>query len=178
MNENYFEWMTGVLGHGWKGVGYFHSLLRYLNETPFIVDEGYEMDENREIDGQQLRMKYLYDISRDDDPHMLKWVATPGCSMLEMMLALCWRIDEEYLYDEAYGRREGQWFYEMLCSLGINDCDDENFNGGEVSHALGRMLTHRFNADGYGSLFYIPGCMVDLRDKEIWDQMNWWITMM
>lgn len=109
INE-YFEWICK-----WvcdckysKRVSYRKLLMCLHNiEFTYLIPE----DVNRAIDGCDLRQRFsdekgygclLYDVL--DNP----------CSVLEMMIALCIRLEEQIMDDPDIGNRTGQWFWDMI----------------------------------------------------------------
>lgn len=41
------------------------------------------------------------------------------CSVLEMIIALAIRLEEHIMDDPDIGNRTGQWFWDMIVSLGL-----------------------------------------------------------
>jgi hypothetical protein len=116
-----------------------------------------EMDENRAIDGLELRDRYRIDLG--DKP----------CSMLEMMVAIAIREDDimGYYISESCG--PDTWFWEMWENCGLED----NMTDREVNDVIDRILNREYNRFGEGGLFYVPSPTKDLREIDIWYQMQW-----
>jgi len=172
LERRYYIWLTNWV-YRWTAT---HSkLLRRLYETSFRVV--LMMDENRVSDGLALRTRFVYETGLgSQERDMLK--AGRPCSVLEGMIALALRFEEEYMagYDEEEEDPVGKWFAPMLDSLGlISDTDDViDRDDMRVSLKLTLFLDRAYRPDGLGGLFYIPGTEEDMREIEIWRQMMMW----
>lgn len=166
MND-YVEWMYDCIGD-YQTKSYKRLFLelntiqyRYINAK----------DKNREGDAFALRCKYC----RENNVDM--WVVP--CTVLEMLVALALRCEEQIMSDPAYGNRTGQWFYTMIGNLGLATlCDDREWTNKErleVYTAVNRFMNNEYAANGKGGLFYIPRTPYDLRQVEIWYQMCWYL---
>lgn len=120
-------------------------------------------DKNRRDDGVKLRNDLGYSDAKE------------GCSVFEMMVALCVRAEEEIMDDPRIGDRTGTWFFRMLTNLGLNYYDDERYNEDECIDIINRFLDREYESNGKGGLFYIRNTTADLRDIEIWIQMLWYL---
>lgn len=157
--NGYFDWLCSIV----SGSRDYRRLLRQLYETEFIFEMG--MDENRAVDGIDLRYRYSPD-GRD--------VPNTNCSILEMMIALARRMDN-IMYDSNFGNRTSQWFWEMVSSLGLGGFTDSRYDPKTVDDILGKFMMHEYEHDGRGGLFTIPNSPDDLSSVEIWYQMNWYL---
>ncbi len=172
MREDYFKWICNLISNRGNSA-YYKKLLRYLFDTDFIYVM--ERDENRAIDGFDLRYRYAYDrgISYDDADHFL---GDRKCSMLEMMVALSNRIEEQIMCDPDIGNRTGKWFWDMIKNLGLDGMNDKRFDLKHVSIVIDKFLHREYQANGHGGLVCIPNCEHDLRNVEIWYQVMWYLT--
>ena len=91
--------------------------------------------------------------------------------MLEMMVALCLRCEEQIMCNEEDGNRTGEWFNGMMNSLGLIEIVYEK----EAYDILSRFANHAYEPDGKGGLFTIPNCGKDMRTAEIWYQAMWYL---
>ena len=169
LEQMYYYWLTSFIP---KWIYPYSCLIRLLYDTPFRVT--LLMDENRVGDGLGMRTRFTWEnhmgiIERD----ILKQ-ARP-CSVLEVMIGLAHRFEEEYMtqYDQDDNFVE-RWFGAMINSLGLSQYNDENFNITECSQIIENFLQRDYSPDGRGSLFYIPGINVDMRQMEIWQQLLAW----
>ena len=176
MNENkitaeYFEWLCNMVCEGRfaRNVS-FRKLLAYLFETEFV----YLMpkDSNRADDGMELRYQFAYEHAGVEDAEL--YLDGP-CNMLEMMVALARRCEENIMDNPEYGNRLGQWFWQMVNSLGLSGMTDDAFDKPYVDEVIDTFLDRQYKANGRGGLFTIKGCKYDLRNVEIWYQLCWYL---
>lgn len=174
LNDEYFEWMCHLINDKkiTRGLSY-RRLLMKLHSLAFIFT--IDRDENRATDGIDLRYRFGYDNnypkSMTDD-----YLNRNYCSILEMMIALSMRCEENIMYDEEYGNRMPVWFWEMIFSLGLDNMDDEHYEPRYVEEVITRFNDRNYAPDGFGGLFTIKDCNKDLRNVEIWYQMCWYLN--
>lgn len=144
---------------------YFSRLLSMLMEVPF-EPTNVGLDSNRALDGLALREHYakIYKID-------ISKLGTK-CSVLEMMIALAIRCEQEYMSDNELGDRTNRWFWYMIRSMGLLGMDDGRMEDEQAYSIIQNMLYRRYERDGRGGLFYVKNCQRDLREDEIWTQMN------
>ena len=75
----------------------------------------------------------------------------------------------------TFGDRTGQWFWDMVRNLGLMNMTDDRFDEGHVSKVIHIFLDRKYEPDGQGGLFKIRHCRRDLREVEIWCQLNWYL---
>ena len=95
------------------------------------------------------------------------------CSVLEMMIALSMRCEEQIMDDPDIGNRTGQWFWDMIDNLGLGNMSDSKFDSLYVDEVLQRFLNRDYKRNGEGGLFTINRRGLDMRSVEIWYQMCW-----
>lgn len=170
LQERYFQWICCIALS--KDSIHYQSLLRYLYNKPYRYT--HPRDANREADGIELRYRFAYSMGvapaevaceLDDKP----------CSMLEMMIALAIRCEENFMRNFEIGDRTYEWFQDMIYSLQIAQ-NDFVFNERYVDQAVERFLNRDYAPDGLGSLFHLKHPYGDMRQVEIWDQAMWWIS--
>ena len=96
-------------------------------------------------------------------------------TMLEVMVALALRCEENIMHDIDLGDRSFEWFYGMLCSSGLNVCYDEQFDKNEAGNIVARILERKYARNGKGGLFTLSNPPKDLRKVEIWYQLLWYL---
>lgn len=174
IQDEYFNWMMN-LAYGEKRSTdpSWDKLFRLLHETEFV--NVMEMDANRIYDGIDLRYGFAYrtGISTID---INKAFADRPCSILEMMVALAKRCEDQITFDQDVGDRTWRWVFEMISNLGLIDMDDEHFDIIEAEDILERFIRREYLPSGKGGLFIISNRSVDMRDAEIWDQMMWYLN--
>lgn len=167
VNNRYFDWMYDlVCDDRYADEISYRKLLMHLHSTEFIFV--LPMDENRAGDGVSLRYRFALD---QDQEELADYLDGP-CSVLEMMIALAIRCEENLMDDLEIGERTGQWFWNMITSLGLGSESDISFDKRYVEDAIERFLYREYEPDGRGGLFTIRNSRRDLRDIEIWLQMN------
>lgn len=170
IQERYFDWMYGrVMGPKYS----YRKLLHRLNETPFTYI--LPMDENRKEDGFSLRYRFGHEM-HIDDAVIANQLDVTDCSVLEMMVALAIHCEEDIMDDPDYGDRTGQWFREMIGNLGLSGMDDRRYNEQYVDAHMDIFLNRRYEPDGRGGLFHLRHASEDLRNVQIWYQMNWYLN--
>lgn len=168
VREQYFNWMYDMVFT--KRTPSYVRLLRYLNSQEFTYN--IRLDGNRADDGLYLRYRFKQEnhLRAVDVDRCL----TGKCSVLEMMVALCLRIEEDIMDDPVKGNRIHKWFHVMLKSLGLLDMDDAYFDERYTDKVITRFLNREYEPNGAGGLFRIKDCPYDLRSVEIWYQMCWY----
>lgn len=162
----YFDWMCRKIADYGTMVD-FTLLLNHLHNIEFTYS--IPRDANRAEDGLGLRYRFSYETG-------LPEVYLEGpCSVLEMMVALVIRCEETIMDDPEVGDRTGQWFWGMVVNLGLGYMDNERYDMTYVNDVIGRFLARDYEPNGEGGLFTIKGCPYDLREVEIWYQLNWYL---
>lgn len=170
LNEEYFNWMYQLVFANEKRRSY-RKLLKYLNSVEFtyILD----FDSNRAEDGMDLRYRFGYEHDYNG-PMIAAYLDDRPCSVLEMMVALANRCEEQIMDDPHAGCRRGQWFFSMLASLGLSGMNDENFVRSDAEKIISRFLSRQYARNGEGGLFTVNS-RHDMRSVEIWYQLNWYL---
>lgn len=162
-DRKYFEWLKSSLDSSDKLCRSIHysKLLKKLFDTEFYSDN--LMDTNREADALELREKF--DIAWARNYHK-------PISVLEVMYALAYRLNDSLLWNPDYGDRTALWFWTMVDNLEFDIMDDDNYDDDFVEIRLDIILGRQYDEDGIGSLFPIPGWNRDARELDIWYQMQ------
>ena len=167
INRDYFEWLCSMINNSRSVRRSYGKLLEYLHHTEFTFV--IPMDENRCIDGANLR--YRFGEERGiDGPVIASCLDNQPCSILEMMVALAVRC-EETIMGQPGKNVPGRWFWMMINSLGLFEMTDKNFDDEYVNYVVWRFLDREYDRDGKGGIVYIPGTREDMRSMEIWYQM-------
>lgn len=182
----YYEWLLDIIGVD-KGGEYdnYRLLLKELHAIEFYVlpniSKSVRNDINRAKDGEELRSEFAseyYDGKYGDRGYstIIDILNSHPCSMLEMMVALARRYEEDFMSDPRYGDRTTFWFWEMIRNLGLDVCTDEHFDSIYVDDIIRNVLDRKYRRNGKGGLFYIPNTTKDLRKVELWYQMCWYMN--
>lgn len=174
IQDAYFEWMIRLVCDGkYSRKLSWRKLFRLLHETEFIYI--LDLDGNRADDGIDLRYRFAYDSSYDI--HAIEDALNEKpCSVLEMMVALAQRCEEHITDDAEIGNRTGEWFFEMIESLGLESMDDEHFDKVAAADILVCFMRREYLPDGRGGLFTLRYDDHDMRSAEIWYQMMWYLN--
>lgn len=168
IKELYFNWLYDIMNLKYSRestVTSFESLFRCLHSIPFRWT--YRMDENRAADGIGLRKEFYRETGYVDEEQL-----DGPCSVLEMMIALALRCENQIMDNPLYGDRSRFWFWVMVRNLGLGGQTDDMFNEKTVIDAVNKFLDHNYDRDGEGSLFYVRNTQKDHRKMEIWAQMS------
>lgn len=160
----YFRYLTSFVGRS-LGPYSMEQLLEYLFNRKFIPDDEY--DEGRYSDGIQMR----YECEVDTGVNPEKGPA----NMLEVMVALSRRI-ENVMSSVQFGDRTHQWFWRMITSLGLTGMYDGAFNKEFADEIMDHFDQKEYLNDGYGSLFWVPGIDLDMRELDIWSQASQYLN--
>lgn len=173
LNE-YFEWMYHLVCNGkhYTKVSY-KRLLYFLNSVDFIPHLA--MDENRMIAGKEFRYEFAA-CNGYTNQYVEENLDIYDCSMLEMMIALSYRIEQQITTDNSYGDRTGQWFWSMIVSLGLGHMDDLHFNRQYCNDVMCRFMHNQYSPKGDGGLFKLENPPGDMRDVDIWCQCMWYLN--
>lgn len=173
LNNEYFDWMLQLVcdKRYSKGLSY-QKLLNRLHDIEFQYI--LPMDGNRAEDGIDLRYRFGYEKSYDD--HMIAaYLDNRPCSVLEMLIALASRCEEQIMNNPDLGNRTGQWFWGMIENLGLLTMTDSRFDAERTDNAIFIFMDRKYKRNGSGGLFTVERCNIDMRTVEIWYQMNWYI---
>lgn len=174
--NEYFDWLYELVCKDkfGKDISY-KKLLTRLHNTEFRYS--LSRDQNRADDGTDLRYRFAvtqgYEHMADEIANILDELGP--CSVLEMMIALSLRCEENIMDDPRMGNRTSQWFWEMIVSLGLGSMSDTMFDGHFVNDIIERFLNREYEPNGKGGLFTIRNFNGDLRTVEIWYQLCWYL---
>lgn len=167
LDDLYLTWLeneVGVVEYNGPG-GTYQRLLRQLYVTPF--EWFVPNDDNRAIDGEELRDEFLSEIGESRYP--ANWGSLP-CSMLEMLVALSRRISFET-------DKPSKWaFWLMIGNLQLLRCEDDRYgkhlDDPEVTLALRDINRRSYDYSGEGGLFPLKHAEEDQRQVELWYQLS------
>lgn len=171
VQNEYFEWMMDLVCHDrYASDISYRKLFSYLHATEFTYL--LPRDANRAAGGLSLRYRFAY--YNDEMSDAESYIYGP-CSVLEMMIALAICCEEETMSDPDIGDRTGQWFWGMINNLGLGAQTDNRFDRQYVKDVVRRFLNREYEPNGKGGLFTVRHRNADLRNVEIWCQLNWYL---
>ena len=167
--NDYFTWMKSLVGAEES-----HTFLwRKLHNTDFVWVV--ERDENRAEDGKYLR--YLFTVTAYDridfDPDEVDQYLSGPCSVMEFLVGLAKRMEDDIMYDPELEDRTSKWFHEMVENLGLTKYDDKHYSDVEVDDVIHRFMSRKYGKNGVGNIFWVGQKSGPLfKNLEIWDQMQ------
>lgn len=166
----YFDWLSSFANLP------SHSLLfKKLYFTSF----GWTIpfDANRADDGIELRYRFGRENGIPDALIASELDICP-CSILELIVALALRIEEQIMGDESIGNQTPAYIQLMLSSMGLLYFTNDRYNEEEIETILDRFINREYTRTGKGGLFEIPNLDMsrDMRTAEIWYQMCWYLN--
>lgn len=173
LDDEYFDWMYDLVCNDKYSKLSYRKLLTHLHKLEFTYI--IPMDKNRAGDGTNLRYRFAYERYHNDIHKVMNYLDDGPCSVLEMLIALAIRCEEQIMDDPDIGDRTGQWFWNMLVNLGLGGMSDSKFNEQRTDEIVGKFLNREYEENGEGGLFTLKHCGYDLRTVEIWYQMLWYL---
>ena len=170
--SKYFAWMCRMVNSRKYQTRCYRKLLRFLHGFEFVYTIA--MDENRASDGIDLRYRFGYELNIDSRAIAFLLDYKP-CSVLEMLVALSSRCEDNIMSDETEGDRTGVWFWTMISNLGLVLLDDEHFDEDKANDIIQRLLNREYGFHGEGGLVTVHSPRRDMRTVEIWYQMMWYL---
>lgn len=170
LQSQYFNWLVSI-----ADLPENYILLKKLFNTEFVWSVAF--DDNRAIDGINLRYRFGR-VSGTPDPVICGVLDTVPCSILEMIVALALRVEEQIMGDESIGDRTSFWIKSMFNSLGLLDYTDSRYDEAAVNNIIYIFLNRQYSRTGIGGLFAIPDLdsSKDMRKADIWAQMCWYMN--
>lgn len=173
INE-YFDWLCRIVNeHRFGKEISYRKLLIFLHMTDFYWK--ISTDGNRAADGISLRWRFCCETDREELYGIVSEYLDGPCSVLEMMVALAIRCEENIMDNPQIGSRTGQWFWGMIRSLGLGNMSDKYFDKRYATDTIEVFLQRKYQPDGKGGLFTLRNSSRDLREVEIWRQLCWYL---
>ena len=139
MDENYliklyYDWLTDEIDIDDK-VNLYEHLLEYLFNTDFVWLKSIPLDENRAIDGVDLRKKYAKMLGQNDGNLLLNLMENKPCSLLEMFVAFADRMTQlvNTLSKESF-------FWMFIDNLGLGWATEYDFDIDIVAEILNDFM--------------------------------------
>ena len=174
IRSDYFNWLCHLIGAG-DGQATYRILARVLHGIDYV--SRVEHDENRALDGIDLRSDYAEEVRLSDKEYDYYFYNLP-CSVLEMLIGLSQRID--YETSDPYepftgGSRTERWWLEIVGNLGLSEFDDEHWHERDgdrkVPVIIRQWIDRQYLSNGVGGIFPLDKTDVDQRQVDTWYQM-------
>ena len=174
ISKEYFDWMYHLVCDDKYNRHLSHrKLLYFLNSVEFVPIVS--MDENRMVDGIDFRYRFGFENGYSRD-YIKRYLDTKHCTVLEMMVAMAFKVEETITDNRNYGNRTGQWFWGMIVSLGLGGMTDSNFDERYCEDVIKRFIDRQYQPNGEGGLFILTEHKADLRRIDIWCQFMWYLN--
>lgn len=148
----------------------------FLELAKIRFDFVHPMDENRYIDGLSVRTDFQFETGKSifpEDGLMAE------CTVLEMLVALACRCENQIMRNVDVGDRTKVWFFVMLDNLGVKITNNEwKFDTSElIQEHIKVFLDRKYNPDGSnGGLFPLKKPLKNQRNEQIWNQLMAYIN--
>ena len=177
-------------GENRKGSSILGEVTKEMFSTDFICwDEAIKDDEIRVTDAMELRRIYADEAGalagKSEREIDRIWKSIHGkCSVLELVLSICYRLDEMVNEDEP-GTMVGLFFRIFVHNMELDETDekaDPEEEKNDRKAKIERFIQRSYNPDGSGGgLFPLKNWSAERGDKDqrkvpIWLQMNTWLN--
>lgn len=174
IRNEYFEWLCDIVcQQRFANTISYRKLLAHLHSVPFRWSR--TLDADRADWGVDMRYRFAQSRSLDAGSLDVRAYLGGPCTVLEMMVALAVRCEEDMMDDPDYGDRTSQWFWNMVVSLGLGGTTDQVYNHDRVEGVIQRFLNRDYEPNGKGGLFTLRHAPFDARKVDIWYQLCWYL---
>lgn len=169
IERDYFDWLYNII----DDTEYqYEDLINYIYDKDFDETTAVLMDRdrNRIEDAKQLREEFIAEQLYREDEDLIYMFRSRPCSLLEVLISLSDRME-----DVMKIGRFPTWFWEILSNLGMEDFDNDHFNGKnlrKIDRIIKKFLDREYDYNGFGGLFPLKDPPKDQRKEEIWYQMS------
>ena len=125
----YFDWLTEMIDFDDK-VNLYEHLLEHLFNTDFVWLETIPLDENRAVDGLELRQNYCKLLDQGTANMLMNLLSNKRCSLLEMMIAFADRLTQLVTL-ERY-----EFFWMFIDNLGLGWATEYDYDMDVVNDIL------------------------------------------
>lgn len=174
----YFDWLKQMIKDSRNYMVPVHQrLIKQLHRTKFLVQDPH--DQPRENDGIDLRWRFAWECGHvGDELIYVPWLHEDcECSILEMMVALAFRADENFTKKSNDESTVANLFWKMVKNMGLLGEADNVYDEENVTYKLDIFNNRMYEPNGHGGLFMFRGnCGEDMRNVEIWHQLCLWVN--
>lgn len=180
--EDYYYWLISIVKPEEQKPLDYDDVLYALFATEFYSK--LDNDDNRIGDGLKLRDEYGANLGLSEGILRQLYDMTGPCSVLEVMIALAKRAEDEFMYDPNLGDRTKKWFWIMVKNLKLDVLahpwptfgpllEGKSGPKKQFQDIVEDFLERRYKKNGEGGLFRVNKGNIDMRKTEIWYQMCW-----
>ena len=163
--DNYIRWLCDDVGLDY---GRYSEVATAM--AIYIFDDSVENDINRTWDAVANREDFEHEYDVVVDIHN-----NDSAGWLEVMVVLARRA-ADVMYDAYEEDQTEHYFWVMFENLGLDKYDNDHFNYIKVVQILRKLDERKYDDHGKGGLFRLKRGMSNIREAEIWSQMNWYLT--
>lgn len=171
LKNEYFNWLCDIIGidDPPRDETYWILAKKLFSKEYYWTVDG---DENRALDGKELRNDFLDELynSREKEDEL-----KGPCTILELLIALSFKIEENLMYISSVGDRSKYWFWVMIDNLGLSKYTDSSIDlkgNDQIDHILEIFMDRTYSRNGRGGLWPLKKAVKDQRKVEIWYQLN------
>lgn len=157
MIHDYFEWLCSRIGLYSPETNYYSKLVDLLFNIDFRYDV--PMDENRMLDGLDLRCQWADDVGAIGDIFGDK-----PCSVLEALAALSFRVEDDIIGDTTQ-----MIFWQFLWNIGLRWATDRALTDKGDIEEVRNVVDEWMDGDRSITEYYNDG-------REIWYQVMGWLS--
>ena len=161
--SKYINWvLKDKLGLTDKECKKYQYIVLALADIEFIWR--HPMDENRAIDGLELRSDFEYETGEylDKSSGLMA-----SCTFFEMLAALAIRCENQLMRNLSIGDRTSKWFFEFLDNLGLLD---DNLSESDIKDIVIDFM------DGGIDMFPLKNKGIKQKNEQIWKQLSAYIN--
>lgn len=162
----YLDWLAMIAFPDGAQRSQYSRVLNKMLQRDFTVT--LEGDRNRCTDGLYLRSVFEEDTGMGCDK-------SGDCSVLEVLVALAIRCENQLMWDPDEGDRTSLWFWEMFYNLGLDSLSDDYYDEGEFRSIMRHFCDRNYSCDGFGGPFCVTNFEGDMTKIDLWSQLGYYL---
>ena len=163
--KNYLRWLCDDVGFDYNRYSNLASTM-----LTYVFNDVVDNDINRTWDAVANREDFEYEYDVVLDLHN-----NDSAGILEVLVVLARRA-AGIMYDANDEDKTEYYFDIMMRNLGLYKYDDDHYDHHKVSNILHIFNNRMYDKYGHGSIFVVDNPPGDMKEVEIWSQMNWYLT--
>lgn len=182
IRTKYFDWLYSKIGFDDETDDREQIFPYHIVTLQLFMKEFYPMvpyDENRDTDARTLRDRFVYEADSSIDAGVMLDILSGPANLLEVMVALAERMDNDLYNPENRRNKIVDSFWELFKNLGLDRFKDDGFAVSwmpdEVCKIVGKVLDRTYEPNGRGGFFPLEHPKEDQRKVELWYQMQAWL---